>query len=325
MATPEWLAIANDEISLRLNPNVVEQIDLDTKGLANYGLLDRAEIIYKFKSQELLQVLASSVGIASLRQGAIVIWTYYTESTETIAETISASVSSSPSLLTESPILRTLMNIDGDLCQKICQDILYHPQADRILKAHSFIVSQISRQFLTAIVDYVEEKLRPFAIAMISFVTTITWCDPLRDIGKRLSWSPLVISLLTNPWMVAIAAPITVLSIWWIFSRLNIDLPTLPKFNQKLLANLLQILESPVFRFIAIAAILTLLLCWVALLFLQPINGRFDNLIQTFTSYLEPYLPLAIISLRKGIVSVLGQIFLRYPFFVKLIFGRFIR
>jgi hypothetical protein len=39
----------------------------------------------------------------------------------------------------------------------------------------------------------------------------------------------------------------------------------------------------------------------------------------------EPYLPVAIISLRQWIVSGLGKIFFRYPFFVKLIFGRFIR
>jgi hypothetical protein len=36
-------------------------------------------------------------------------------------------------------------------------------------------------------------------------------------------------------------------------------------------------------------------------------------------------LPVAIISLRQWIVSGLGKIFFRYPFFVKLIFGRFIR
>lgn len=63
MATPEWLAIVDDEISLRLNPNILEQIELDVLSSPDH------ELIYKVNSQELLQVLASSVGMASRRQG----------------------------------------------------------------------------------------------------------------------------------------------------------------------------------------------------------------------------------------------------------------
>lgn len=291
MATPDWLAIVDDEISLRLNPSVLTEIDLDTQSLAASG--DREdEIIYRVNNQELLQVLASGVGMASLRQGAIVIWTYYTDVTE-------------GNVCELSPILRTLISIDGDLSQKVCQDILKHPQSDRILKAHSFLVSQISRQFVTAIADYIEEKLRPFEIAIISFVTTVTWFK--------------------NSWLIAIAAPITVLMVWWICSKLNLNLPTLPKDIQKIFANLIELLESKTFQVLAIAVVLTVFLGWVAIQVAIPIDNRLHSLIITIQSYLELYLPIAIISLRKSIVSGLGSIFLRYPFFVKLIFGRFIR
>ena len=312
MATPEWFTVVNDEISLQLNPNVLEQIDLDIKGLASDN-----EIIYRVNSQELLQVLASSMGIASQRQGAIAIWTYYTTANVSggdIAE------------LKRSPILRTLMNIDGDLSQKVCADIFRHPQVDRILKAHSFLISQISRQFLTAIADYVEQKLRPFAIATVSFTTTITWCDPLQNFGKRFSVSADLLAPLANQcWAMAIAAPIVVLMIWWIYSKLNLTLPTMPKQGQKLFANLLQFLEGRILRLIAIAVVITLIFCWITIKVAIPIDARTNSFIVTLESFVEPYLPVAIISLRKMIVTGLGKIFFRYPFFVKLIFGRFIR
>ncbi len=291
VATPDWLAIVDDEISLWLSPSVLMEIDLDTQSLAASG--DREdEIIYRVNNQELLQVLASGVGMASLRQGAIVIWTYYTDVTE-------------GNVCELSPILRTLISIDGDLSQKVCQDILKHPQSDRILKAHSFLVSQISRQFVTAIADYIEEKLRPFEIAIISFVTTVTWFK--------------------NSWLIAIAAPITVLMVWWICSKLNLNLPTLPKDIQKIFANLIELLERQISQVLAIAVVLTVFLGWVAIQVAIPIDNHWNSLIITIQSYLELYLPIAIISLRKSIVSGLGSIFLRYPFFVKLIFGRFIR
>jgi hypothetical protein len=277
------------------------------------GLAAENEIIYRVNSQELLQVLASSVGISAQRQGAIAIWTYYTDKDE-----------NSPDK-NQSLILRTLITIDGDLNQKVCQDILKHPHADRILKAHSFLVSQISRQFLTAITDYVEEKLRPFAIATVSFATTITWCEPLQKLGKRLNLPENFSAFLTSQcWHIAIAAPIVVLMIWWIYSKLNLTLPDTPKLAQKIFTRLLQLLESPIFRLVAVVALIILISCWIALKFTNPI-GRANTLIGVLESYVEPYLPVAIISLRQWIISGLGIIFFRYPFFVKLIFGRFIR
>ena len=308
VAMPNWLAIVDDEIRLWLNPSVLAQMDRDTQGLAAEN-----EIIYRVNSQELLQVLASSVGMSAKRQGAIVIWTYYTDE-----------IGNSPEAK-QSLILRTLINIDGDLNQKVCQDVLTNPQADRILKAHSFLVSQISRQFITAIADYVEEKLRPFAIATVSFVTTITWCEPLQKLGKRLDLPEnFNLALTSQCWHIAIAAPIVVLMIWWISSKLNLTLPNTPKVAKNLFTRLLQLLESPIFRLVAVVAIIILIFCWIALKFTSPI-GRANTLIGVLESYLEPYIPVAIISLRQWIISGLGTIFFRYPFFVKLIFGRFIR
>jgi len=309
VAKPDWLAIVDDEISFRLNPKILAQIALDTKGLT-----DDNEIIYRVNSQELLPILASSVGIAAQKQGAIAIWTYYTDNVDILSEA------------KPSPILRTLMNIDGDLSQKVCRDILKHPHADRILKTHSFLIGQISRQFLTAIIDYVEVKLRPFAIATVSFVTVITWCDPLQNLGKRFSFSAdFTASLANQCWTMAIAAPIVVLMIWWIYAKLNLTLPPLPKFSQKLFTNLLKLLESQFFRLVAIAVAVILIFCGIAIQVAIPIDDHANSFIVTLEALVEPYLPVAIISLRKWIVSRLGKIFFRYPFFVKLIFGRFIR
>jgi fumarate reductase subunit D len=312
VATPDWLAIIDDEISLWLNPTVLDQIDLDTQGLA-----DTNEIIYRVNSRDLLQVLASSAGIAAKQQGAIAIWTYYTDKIGDLVDLTETEPSP--------PILKTLMHMDGDVSQKVAEDILRHLRADRILKAHSFLVSQISRQFLTAITDYVEEKLRPFAIATVSFVTTITWCEPLQNLGKRLDLPESFSLFLTSQcWHMAIAAPIVVLMIWWISSKLNLTLPNTPKLAKRVFTRLLNLLESPIFRLVAVLAIIILLFCWIALKFTAPL-GRANTLIGLLESYLEPYLPIAIISLRQWIVNALGKIFLRYPFFVKLIFGRFIR
>ena len=328
MATPEWLAIVDDEIILRLNPTVLMQIEQESLGFVErYD--QNEDIIYNLNSQELLQVLASSVGLAPLSQGALIIWTYYTDITNK-----NGSINNLPDL-NQLPILRTLINIDGDLSQKVCQDILKHHLGDRILKAHSYIVGQISGQFVTAIANYIEVKLRPFTIAAISTATVFAWCEPLRKLGTKWQLPDVVIG---NCWNIIIAAPITVLAIWWINSKLPFKLPSLPKFNrnfasifvQRLGKIILKLLESRILRMVAIAVIAILVLMWLSgwllTTFAQyPIDGQLNRVIQNIESDIEAYLPIAIISLRKLIVNTLGKIFLRYPFFVKLIFGRFLR
>ena len=328
MATPEWLAIVDDEIILRLNPTVLMQIEQESLGFVErYD--QNEDIIYNLNSQELLQVLASSVGLAPLSQGALIIWTYYTDITNK-----NGSINNLPDL-NQLPILRTLINIDGDLSQKVCQDILKHHLGDRILKAHSYIVGQISGQFVTAIANYIEVKLRPFTIAAISTATVFAWCEPLQKLGTKWQLPDVVIG---NCWNIIIAAPITVLAIWWINSKLPFKLPSLPKFNrnfasifvQRLGKIILKLLESRILRMVAIAVIAILVLMWLSgwllTTFAQyPIDGQLNRVIRNIESDVEAYLPIAIISLRKLIVNTLGKIFLRYPFFVKLIFGRFLR
>ena len=328
MATPEWLAIVDDEIILRLNPTVLTQIEQESLGFVErYD--QNEDIIYNLNSQELLQVLASSVGLAPLSQGALIIWTYYTDITNKNGSINNLSD------LNQLPILRTLINIDGDLSQKVCQDILKHHLGDRILKAHSYIVGQISGQFVTAIANYIEVKLRPFTIAAISMVTVFAWCEPLRKLGTKWQLPDVVVG---NCWSIIIAAPITVLAIWWINSKLPFKLPSLPKFNrnfasifvQRLGKIILKLLESRILRMVAIAVIASLVLMWLSgwllTTFAQyPIDGQLNRVIRNIESDIEAYLPIAIISLRKLIVNTLGKIFLRYPFFVKLIFGRFLR
>ncbi|PZO42677.1 MAG: hypothetical protein DCF19_06470 [Pseudanabaena frigida] len=327
MATPDWLAIVDDQITLHLSPTALKQIEQDSVFFADRQDSDD-DIIYKLNSQELLQVLASSVGLTTLSQGAIIIWTYYTETNK------NGNIGNSPNVR-KSPILRTLININGNLSQKVSRDILKHPLGDRILKAHSFIVGQISRQFTTVIAEHIETKLRPFTIAVISMVTVFAWCEPLRKLGEKLHLPNAVIG---NCWSIIIAAPITVLAIWWINSKLSFKLSSLPlfrgsfdrKFFQKLGKVLLTFLESRGLRIVAIAIIVVMLLGWlvskVATNFAHfPIDGQLNRIIRTLESYAEPYLPIAIVSLRKLIVNNLGKIFLRNSFFVKLIFGRFIR
>ncbi len=324
MATPKWLAIVDDEIILRLNPTVLTQIEQESRGFVEH--YDQHEdIIYNLNSQELLQVLASSVGLAPLSQGTLIIWTYYTDITDTPGKN-----GNLPDL-NQLPILRTLINIDGNLSQKVCQDILKHNLSDRILKAHSYIVGQISGQFVTAIANYIEVKLRPFTIAAISMVTVFAWCEPLQKFGSKL---PLPDIVMGNCWLMIIAAPITVIAIWWINSKLPFKLPSLPKlkrnfasiFIQRLSKIILKLLESRILRMLAIAVIAILVLIWLLTTFADfPIDSQLNRVIGNIESDVESYLPIAIISLRKLIVNTLGKIFLRYPFFVKLIFGRFIR
>ncbi len=314
VSAPEWLSIIDDEIRLFLSPNVLLQIEQD---ILEANLETNSELIYKFNSQELLQVLASSVGIASLRQGAIVIWTYYSDLDAPPDKNVM-----------RSPILRTLLNIDGKLSQKVCRDILSHSLGDRILQAHSYLVGQVSRQFVTAIADYVEAKLRPFTIATISMTTAIAWCDPLQKLGQKYHLPDAVIG---NCWSIVIAAPITVLLIWGINSRLSLHLPSLhlpslPKSAQQFGQVLLKLLESRALQLVAIASMAILLISWLVITFGHlPINGQLSLVIRDIVSYVEPYLPVAIISLRKWIGSALGKVFFKYSFFVKLIFGRFIK
>jgi len=329
VATPEWLAIVNDEIILRLNPTVLTQIEQESRGFVER--YDQHEnIIYNLNSQELLQVLASSVGLAPLSQGTLIIWTYYTDITGKNITDKNGSISNLPDL-NQLPILRTLINIDGDLSQKVCQDILKHDLGDRILKAHSYIVGQISGQFVTAIANYIEVKLRPFTIAAISMVTVFAWCEPLQKFGSKWQLPDVVIG---NCWNMIIAAPITILAIWWINSKLPFKLPSLPKFKrnfatifvQRLGKIILKLLESRILQMVAIAVIAILVLIWLLTTFANlPIDDQLNRVIGNIESDVESYLPIAIISLRKLIVNTLGKMFLRYPFFVKLIFGRFIR
>ena len=325
MNTPEWLAVVEDQIIVCLNPAVLTQIE-------PYGDLDGSadeEIICKLNSQDLLQVLASSVGLSKVsRQGAIVIWTFYSDSNDNFLSDLQ---NLSKNLAARSPILRTLINIDGDMHQKVCCEILEHPFSDRILRTNSYIIGQISGQFKTVIGDYLESKLRPLSLAAISMVTVLTWCDPLRKLGEKINLPDIVFG---NCWLTVIAIPICFLMIWWINSKFSLRLPNFlnfgGKFDQKSLQKLgkylLKLLESRIFRFVAIAVIVSLFLSWLFLAFVKlPVDSPIVRVINTIESYIEPYLPIAIISLRKLIMENLGTIFFKSAFIVKFIFGRFVR
>ena len=335
MSTPDWLAVVEGQIIVCLNPSVLTQIQHD-----NFENSDRhaddQETIYRLNSQSLLQVLASSVGLTKVnRQGAIVIWTYYSDTNDNFVNDLQ-------NLSQRSPILRTLINIDGDMHQKVCYEILEHPLGDRILKAHSYIIGQISGQFKTVIGDYLDSKLRPLSLATISMVTVLTWCDPLRKIGKYLNLPDFVFG---NCWLTVAVVPIAIFIIWWLNSKLAFRLPSLPdflnsggKFNQQSFQKnlqknlqkfgkyLLRLLDGRIFRFVAIAVIGCLCLSWLFLALVKlPVDSQIVQVISMIESSIETYLPIAIISLRKLIMENLGTIFFKSAFIVKFIFGRFVR
>ena len=337
MSTPDWLAVVEDQIIVCLNPNVLTQIEHDNFENGDDRTDSEQEIIYRLNSQALLRVLASSVGLSKInRQGAIVIWTYYSDTNENfLSDLQNLSGRLSESLSERSPIVRTLLNIDGDLHQKVCYEILKHPLGDRILKVHSYIIGQISGQFKTVIGDYLEAKLRPLSLAIISMVTVLTWCDPLRKIGKELNLPDFVFG---NCWLTVSVVPIAILLVWWLHSKLSFKLPNFlssgGKSNQKSLQKnlqkfgkyLLKLLDGRIFRFVAIAVIGCLFLSWLFLALVKlPVDSQIVQVIRMIESYIEPYLPIAIISLRKLIMDNLGTIFFKSAFIVKFIFGRFVR
>jgi hypothetical protein len=257
-----------------------------------------------------------------------VIWTYYSD---TDVNFLSDPQNLSNNLAARSPILRTLINIDGDMYQKVCYEVLEHPLGDRILRTHGYIIKQISGQFKTVIGDYLESKLRPLTIAVISMVTVLTWCDPLRKLGKHLNLPDFIFG---NCWLTVIVVPTAVLLIWWFNSKLSFRLPSFlssgNKFDQKSLQKLgkylLKLLEGRIFRFVAIAVIAFLFLTWLLITVVKlPVDNKIILIVNNIESYIEPYLPIAIISLRKLIMDNLGTIFFKSAFIVKFIFGRFVR
>ena len=218
VSTPDWLAVVEDQIIVCLNPKVLTQI----------------------------------VGLSKInRQGAIVIWTYYsdTDYSDTnenfLSDPQNLSEQLSEQLSERSPILRTLITIDGDMHQKVCYEILEHPLGDRILKAHSYIIGQISGQFKTVIGDYLDSKLRPLSLATISMVTVLTWCDPLRKIGKYLNLPDFVFG---NCWLTVAVVPIAIFIIWWFNSKLSFRLPSFLILEIILINNLFKKIFKKIFK-----------------------------------------------------------------------------
>ena len=100
----------------------------------------------------------------------------------------------------------------------------------------------------------------------------------------------------------------------------------LQKNLQKFGKYLLRLLDGRIFRFVAIAVIGCLCLSWLFLALEKlPVDSQIVKVISMIESYIEPYLPIAIISLRKLIMDNLGTIFFKSAFIVKFFFGRFVR
>ncbi|NUN64198.1 hypothetical protein HCU40_05395 [Pseudanabaena biceps] len=310
MAKPDWLAIVDDEVVLRLSPIALSQIEQERQQSIADGI--EQEIIYRLDSAKLLSVLASSLGIASSRHGAIIVWTYFDDDANLALEQKAQT----------SPILRTLLSLDGDLTQKICQDILQHPHADRILAAHSYLISQISRQIVTAIADYVAQKTQPIEIAVISFTAAIFWSDLFAVIGKRFNLPIEALNTLTAQ-STPIIVTVLVLIVWWLVKDIPVSRAIQRKIKQ-LFQNLITTLEKQYLQYIAIAAIVISVICSMGLDWIS-VDPNFQIIVADLKPWTEAYLPIALVSLRKRIAAMLGKVFLRIPFVVKLIFGRFIR
>lgn len=310
MARPDWLTIVDDEVVLRLSPIALSQIEQERQQNIADGI--EQEIIYRLDSKKLLSVLASSMGIASSRHGAMIVWTYFDE------DSTLALQQKTPT----SPILRTLLALEGDLTQKICRDILQHPDADRILAAHSYLIGQISKQIVTVIADYVAKKIQPIEIAVISFTTAIFWSELLVVIGKRFSLPTVTLDIVTTQPTTIIVAGLVVI-FWWLVKNIPFFKAIQKKIKQ-LPQNLITILGKQYLQYVAIAAIVISVICSMGLDQIST-DPNFQTIVADLKLWTGLYLPIALVSLRKPIEALLGIVFLRIPFVMKLIFGRFIR
>ncbi|PZU99878.1 MAG: hypothetical protein DCE90_00875 [Pseudanabaena sp.] len=308
MTATQLISIVNDEVVVRLSPIAIAKIDQDR--LQNPKPRGAArEILYKLDSSKLLQVLASSLGIASLRQGAIIIWTYFEEESRKSEDN-------------QAPILRTLITIDGDLTQKIRRDILEHPSADRLFKVHNYLIGQISQQLTTAIADYVAQKIRPIEIALVTFTAAIVWNDQVIAISQRLNFPQPLINILASQFSSILITIVAV--VLWRLSSLKVFPMLSQRAIARLFSNLQLFLENSYLQFAAIAAVCIFMISSIALT-QEIVSPDTRTIINELKQWTEIYLPVALICLRKLIIRAIGKIFLRIPFLMKLIFGRFIR
>ncbi|OIP69687.1 MAG: hypothetical protein AUK48_14330 [Oscillatoriales cyanobacterium CG2_30_44_21] len=306
MAATQLISIIDDEIVVKLSPIAIAQVEQERQKDSHR---DGREILYRLDSHKLLEVLASSLGIASLRQGAIIIWTYFVEEPSQPEEH-------------QTPILRTLINIDGDLTQKICRDILEHPLADRLFTVHSYLIGQISQQLTTALNDYIEQKIRPLEIGFVTFTGAIAWNDPIINISQRLSFPTPLMNIVMSQYSAILIAVVTVV-LWRLIS-----LQFLPNSYQRaigrLFKNIQLFLENKYSQYVAIAVVSIFIGCSIALA-QKSLSPNTQAIINTIKPWTELYLPIALISLRKLIIGAIGKIFLQNSFLMKLIFGRFIK
>ena len=297
---PNWLAIIDDEVHFRLHPRLLKQIE---RGLSDLDVREKVEAIYTIDSKDLIKVLASSLGVAPdcKGKGAIIVWTYCDEI--------------SPS----KPIVRTLLDIDGDFNQKVNQSLLRSPIAASIVQVHSYVISQISQQLITVIADYIARQLQPVSIAIITFVTTVTWNEPLQALLKNIKLSSeakqIVMNITSNSIIFALTMTFLVLVAWWILVRspfakflksgsnrqqlISEILQKLGLSLQKLGKKLLQLLESEWAQRLAIASVIILCICWIALWQGIPLNPQWREAIIRLEALLKPYLPVAIVSTRQ--------------------------
>jgi len=313
VAANQLIYIVDDQIVMRLSPIAIAQIDQDRlQSNARLGTkVGTKEILYKLDSSKLLQVLASSLGIASSRQGAIIIWTYFeADSSNAEQEQLSA------------PILRTLITIDGDLTQKICQEILEHPSADLLLRVHSYLIGQISQQLTTAIADYIAKKIRPIEIICVTFTAAIAWNDQFVAISQRLNFPPQFINIFISQYSVILITLVAVV-LWKFWSVKLLPIPR-QRAVARFFSNFQLFLGNQYLQYVAIAAVSIFIVCTIATTqnFFSP---NTQIIISELKLWTKLYLPIALLSLRKPITRAIGKLFLRIPFLVKLIFGRFIR
>ena len=326
MANPKWLEIIENEIVLCLTPEVLTQIEQDRLTFAASRLIASPKpnddhVIYRLNSRELLSLLATSISSkpAQAQGGAITIWTYYRDRlADSPIKPYSAEIT---------PILQTVIYLDGDFHQRICWDILEHPLSDRICQAHGYVIGQISHQVVQAIANYIDEKLRPWTIATISAVTVFGWCDPLKALGQKLN---LPDPILSNCWGMVITAPVVMLALLWMAEQLPWRLPPLPQklaiTGRNFGKTLLNFLESRFLQTLAIACI-TFMLASGALIYWAdiPRNSTEWQIIDLIQDWIEPYLPIALISIRKRLTNLVVDLFRRYPLVIKLIFKRFLK
>jgi hypothetical protein len=201
--------------------------------------VQRRVIAHSIEDRELLRIVIALLGGTKNPQGALTFCSYYQSSG---IEFKTASDQLNQPEAKAIAVLRTVINLDGDVIQTLRKDILPGETALQIAIVHNYLVGQIMRQFNDAIATYLRSQLQPWLGFAFGFVSI-------------LAYAPMAYLV----WLLAIAnqspANLDAYQRWeYLLARSEISTAPIAQFSTAallaLLPPLLVILHRPVFRFL---------------------------------------------------------------------------